>query len=155
MHFHRRHRKHPPAKYAVLTHIACGSFSITVTPSKNIHMATSFKKAEFETATVTLLDATGAPVTNPAASADLTTFQWSSSDLTIFTVTMSATNPLQAVVNGVADGSGTIAWQVKSADGTLIHGSDVVTIADAPPVIAAASGQISWSAPQPQVAPAA
>lgn len=117
-------------------------------------MSVSFKKTEFVTATLTLLDTNG--VVTGLAGIQPGTLVWASSNTGVFDVTVpDATQPHVAKVIGFADGDATLTWSAVNTAGQTITGSDPVSISDTPVLTPAVSGTIAYSDPQPQVAAAA
>lgn len=112
-------------------------------------MSVSFKKSEFVTATLTLLDVNG--LVTGLAGIQPGTLTWASSNTGVFDVTVpDSTQPHIAKVIGFADGDATLTWSATNTAGQTITGSDPVSISDTPVPGPATSGTLAYSAPQPQ-----
>lgn len=113
-------------------------------------MSVTFKKTEFVTATLTLLDTNG--VVTGLAGIQSGSLTWASSNTGVFDVVVDdPTNaPHVARVIGFADGDATLTWSAVNTAGETITGSDPVSINDTPVINPAKSGTIAYSAPLPQ-----
>ncbi len=116
----------------------------------NKHMSVSFKAAGGAIATLTPFAKDG--VTPAPNGVDLTKpITALSNHPEFFTAAIVVdtngvpTIPLQAKLNGVADGVGTITYAATSIDGSAIVLVDDVTVADVPPIVPAASFTVEYT----------
>lgn len=113
-------------------------------------MSVSFKKTEFVTATLTLLDVNG--LVTGLAGIQPGTLTWASSNTGVFDVTVpDPTNaPHVAKVIGFQDGDATLTWSATNTAGQTITGSDPVSVSDTPVPGPATTGTLAYSTPSPQ-----